>query len=586
MRIFTFFTILFFSIAAINAQVVLVNAPADLAGGYTFGDTGGTWGANLLDSIWTGDAILIEDAVDPTSDGCTETMQDLSDKIVLIDRGACEFGVKALNAEMANAVAVIIMNINPGEGALGLGAGAVGAQVTIPVVMVSYEDGLKLKEGLLNGTVNISMGAIQFANDLQIDQLSTLKPFTGTIPSSQVASGNNIFTPTARITNTGFNDAVNVTSTVTIDFTPDGGTSSNVYTESADTTILPTDSLVALSTIDFDLDNPEKGRYEVTYTITSDSTDLLPIDNVISETFDVVEGALARGSWDFDNNRPFVSFNTTIADGGPIEFFQSISFPEQGPLDAMQLDAVTFRIGTDQASLAGESITGTLYSWDDVNMNGVVEDMELGLAGIGSQVFDGAATNEEWVSMEILDANTGARIILDTETTYWMGVKYLGTNTVTIGFDASYNNFLALDGFANSFADFPYLILNDFPDGINGNLADLGSFTDFGATLAIGYLVTPILFGSTDAPALGADVSIYPNPASDVLFADITLIEPADQLLYSVLDINGKVIFSKKVTNIDNYLAKLDAADLAAGTYYLRLIDGNKVQTQSFVIAK
>jgi len=580
MRILTLLTLILFTSSSAFSQLVLVNSPADVAGSYDFSERADEWGANLLDSIWTGDAVLMDDGVDPNSDGCTPTTNDYKDKMVFVDRGACSFSLKAYHAELAGAVGCIIINNAPGGGLVGMLGGDSAALVTIPVAFITFEDGLILKDAIANGTVNVTIGNVVFDNDVNITQSSTLKPFTGTIPASQVASGNFAFNPVASITNTGLVDASNVMATADITFE---GT--NIYSEASDTTILPVDSVVALGFPEFDLPNADLGRYEITYNISTDSTDGLPNDNTVTQTFDVVEGALARGSWDFDNNRPFVSFNTTIADGGPIEFYQGVRFPEGGA-EGYQLDSVTFRIGTDQPSLDGESITATLYSWDDANTNGVVDDMELSLAAIASKVFDATATAEEWVTVEMLDATTGGTLVFDPAAQYWIGVKYLGVNTVTIGFDATYDNLLALDGFANSFMDFPYLILNDFPDGINGNLADLGSFTDFGNTLAIGYYIQPFMTSSTEEVALDATVNVYPNPASDVLFADIKLDEVAEVLNYTILDIDGKVLYSMETQNVDEYLAKFDVSELASGTYYLRLNDGNKVQTQSFVVVK
>ncbi len=580
MRILTLLTLILFTSSTAFSQLVLVNSPSGIAGSYDFSERADDWGANLLDSIWTGDAVLMDDGVDPNSDGCTPTTNDYKDKMVFVDRGACSFSLKAYHAELAGAVGCIIINNAPGGGLVGMLGGDSAALVTIPVAFITFEDGLILKEAIAAGTVNLSIGNIIFDNDVSISQGSTLKPFTGTIPTSQVASGNFAFNPVAAVTNTGLNEATNINAVADITF---AGT--NIYSESSDTTILNVDSTVALGFPEFDLPNGDLGRYEITYTISADSTDGLPNDNVVSQTFDVVEGAMARGSWDFDNNRPFVSFNTTIADGGPIEFYQGVSLPEGGD-DGYQLDSVTFRIGTDLTTLDGETITATLYSWDDINTDGVVDDMELSLAAIASQQFDATSTAEEWVTLEMLDALTGTKFVFDPTVDYWIGVKYLGTNTVTIGFDATYDNLLALDGFANSFSDFPYLILNDFPDGINGNLADLGSFTDFGNTLAIGYYISPVGSVNTEELTLEANINVYPNPASDVLFADIQLEEQVDVLNYSILDIDGKVLYNMETQNVMDYLAKFDVSELASGTYYLRLNDGNKVQTKSFVVAK
>ncbi|GAA5528582.1 S8 family serine peptidase [Herpetosiphon gulosus] len=68
-------------------------------------------------------------------------------KIALIQRGTCEFGVKALNAQNAGASFVIIYNnAANGNTLINMGAGAVGAQVTIPAIMIGFTQG----SGLVN----------------------------------------------------------------------------------------------------------------------------------------------------------------------------------------------------------------------------------------------------------------------------------------------------------------------------------------------------------------------------------------------------------------------------------------------------
>ena len=69
--------------------------------------------------------------------------------IVLIERGGCEFGLKALNAENSGAIAVIIYNNNNNNKPLSMAAGAVGDDVTIPVFSMSGADGNDLVD-LLN----------------------------------------------------------------------------------------------------------------------------------------------------------------------------------------------------------------------------------------------------------------------------------------------------------------------------------------------------------------------------------------------------------------------------------------------------
>ena len=57
----------------------------------------------------------------------------MSGSIALIERGECEFGLKALNAENSGAVAVIIYNNNNSGQPLYMAAGTNGSNLTIPV---------------------------------------------------------------------------------------------------------------------------------------------------------------------------------------------------------------------------------------------------------------------------------------------------------------------------------------------------------------------------------------------------------------------------------------------------------------------
>jgi hypothetical protein len=73
-------------------------------------------------------------------DGCSALQAGLAGKVVLIKRGDCEFGSKALNAQNAGAAAAIIYN-NVGGTSITMGSGASGASVTIPAGMITLGAG-------------------------------------------------------------------------------------------------------------------------------------------------------------------------------------------------------------------------------------------------------------------------------------------------------------------------------------------------------------------------------------------------------------------------------------------------------------
>lgn len=130
-----------------------VNTPASIAGFYTAATA--SFGATLDGLGVTGDIELVDDGTANGSEACNALVGFTSGNIALIDRGNCEFGTKALNAENAGAIAVIVAN-NQGDSLTTMGPGAVGNQVTIPAVMVGQTNGGLLRNQL--STVNGTLG--------------------------------------------------------------------------------------------------------------------------------------------------------------------------------------------------------------------------------------------------------------------------------------------------------------------------------------------------------------------------------------------------------------------------------------------
>lgn len=85
-----------------------VSAPEGLVGDYPF--AAAQFGADLDDGIPELEVVLALDTVDITTNACEDLVNadSLVGKVAMIDRGDCQFGFKALAAEQAGAVAVII----------------------------------------------------------------------------------------------------------------------------------------------------------------------------------------------------------------------------------------------------------------------------------------------------------------------------------------------------------------------------------------------------------------------------------------------------------------------------------------------
>jgi cysteine-rich repeat protein len=88
--------------------------------------------------------VLVEDGTG-NSEGCNPLTNgaQMSGNVALIDRGSCAFVDKVQNAEAVGAVAVVMMNSNPGQGRIVMGGDC--PTCSIPAVMISYEDGQLLR---------------------------------------------------------------------------------------------------------------------------------------------------------------------------------------------------------------------------------------------------------------------------------------------------------------------------------------------------------------------------------------------------------------------------------------------------------
>jgi hypothetical protein len=321
-----------FMVGMASAQTVFVNSPASLEGAYAF--DAAAFGADINSDIWTGDAEFIDDGTGAdASQGCNPAVNDLTGKIALIDRGSCEFGIKCLNAENAGAIAAIVFNNQPGNGSIVMGAGANGGSVTIPCVMLSYEDGQAIRAILENEAVNISIGALVFENDLRLGSMDVVVAPAGTYPSSQILGlGDFVVSPGAAPVNFGSLEAPGFTVDATITHTPVGGMATEVYSESGtNADVIPSDSTAAIVALpEFDVFNTGEGTYVIDYSVSNESEEATPSDNSFSVRFDVSENVYSKASLDDATGRPNTTIYRTIGGGGDVEFLSVIDIPYGG----------------------------------------------------------------------------------------------------------------------------------------------------------------------------------------------------------------------------------------------------------------
>ncbi len=287
--------------AILHAQVSFnVLAPGHISGGYPHtwaAPAAGSWGTpdmELAQNRVVGDLALALDATVGDSLACAAVVNgaELNGKVALLYRGTCNYSLKALNAQQAGAIAVVVVNNAPGD-PVGMGAGVDGPAVIIPVFQVSDVTGSLLREAMNDGPVTVLLGnkAGYFATDLGLLNRGILLPPALSMPAWMAANpGEYRLRVGAYIHNLGNQprtDAV-LRATVVKDATI-------LYDEtSAAVSIQPGDSMFLELPV-FD-QNAWQGNYTLSYIAGSGSADEHDLDNtyVLPFAFDSVYAMVPR----------------------------------------------------------------------------------------------------------------------------------------------------------------------------------------------------------------------------------------------------------------------------------------------------
>ncbi len=160
---------------------LIVDEPACIAGNYLTNVPSGGWGdgSYLTDVPVSGEVVVVNDGVEEpsTADACQDIINanELAGKIALIDRGACQFSFKALQAQNAGAIAVILCSAD--NKAFTIAAGPDAPNVHIPIVCMIAKQAATIRKyaghGLKVTLVNPGeSGLHRLDSDLENDMIA------------------------------------------------------------------------------------------------------------------------------------------------------------------------------------------------------------------------------------------------------------------------------------------------------------------------------------------------------------------------------------------------------------------------------
>ncbi|MBT8190744.1 MAG: T9SS type A sorting domain-containing protein [Saprospiraceae bacterium] len=122
-----------------------------------------------------------------------------------------------------------------------------------------------------------------------------------------------------------------------------------------------------------------------------------------------------------------------------------------------------------------------------------------------------------------------------------------------------------------------------------GNFNEIDGLTFTGGTWGINelwveYTIEEITSGTEDLNNT-QDITVYPNPATEIVFVDLQL-ETASPVSIDVVDIKGTLIKSLRYDNIINEKVSIDVRDLNAGMYHINVRTEEGFTSKRIVVSK
>jgi hypothetical protein len=553
----------FASILGLQAQIIFnVLSPQSLEGNYEM--TYSTWAQtpDLADpaNAVTGTLVYVNDGSANPTLGCLalENAADVQGKIAVVNRGVCQFGVKALNANVAGAIAVVIVNNVPGS-PVGMAAGDVGDQVTIPVVMISLEAGNLLQQQILEGNVEVFIGNKLglFQNDLGFFAEDIYLPNGNSIPALVAQNGSEFnYTPAVWLHNYGQQSTAAARLDVTI--THNGNT---VYSHNVTGIPINSGQEIYVSTPNFAPANYTPGLYVIRFEASYDSdlsqgeVEEYEGDNVYEiNLFISANNVFTRASVNPDGTM-IAGPGYRVQGGDAFSACVAYTHPQAG---RMALEGMYFgATGGANTSIEGELLGLTVWkmnsTFTDINDPNYSVDVTL-VANADFDIPAGAQNGDIFFST--VKTGEGDFLILENNQRY---VFCVGTDNPNI--------FILFDGGG--------LDNRRQYEGLNGNAqpdyyiytTQLGRFTNFYGLPAIAVKFFDKNLVSTDEYNL-VDVTPYPNPSTEFLNIPLKSLSGAAQL--NIFDSTGRLFSSEQVNVVNNILA-VDVKNFSTGIYTFNL---------------
>lgn len=539
--------------------VVQVLSPAPIANSYAnaFAVAASGWGVadlTIPENAVLGQLVMAYDGSAADSLACESIVNqaEVAGNIAVIYRGSCTFGQKALNAQEAGALAVLLIS-NGDDLNINMQGGDFGPQVTIPVAMISQSSGAVIRPVVdvepVSAFIGNNFGA--FPNNLNLDELDIFLPHGLGIPSLVATNASEFQVPLGSFVRNFGNEAQN-TARLRVRITQNGN---EVYNQvSNDVELQPGDSVFV--TLPQFTQSSYTGVYNITYSVESDVTDDFPNDN--SLTIPLSFGELISYA-PLDPVTLLPSSDGSVIPATFTETFSSCLVYSNPNASRLAVTGLYFtgRTPTDVVAPLDSALTGMLVSTSAFLWSGTLENaFTLPIAGSLATLYNGSYNYDSDRQNEPVFIPFPAAIVLENNE------RYL--------FCAETADPLLRHGWSNA-VDYqltsdPDLGVDDQPTTMLRNSVD-GWFNGFGnATGTPSLAVRTIAANSIGINELDrVELTPFPNPAQDILRIPMKGFDGAAML--RIFNATGAVVSEQKVAVGGNETMVVDLSNVANGTY-------------------
>lgn len=402
------------------------------------------------------------------------------------------------------------------------------------------------------------------------------------------------------VANIGVNDAINVELTVDIVRNSDNVsvfTATNAYG-----TIPAGDTVENQIFTDFFVPDTAIASYTATYTLSSDSSDLVPGNNTYSFEFEVVEDYFDRIASPADDVGLAGSYSygvTHRVQGGTV-------IDGNNNLDTLYREVTSVTMGISNADeLGGQSVSisiekpavGNRFTYNATTGEIAIVDREV--LALANYTFTGTEPADFILDLPMEDFfSPGDLVALEADMHYIIIMRY----------DASPNTTLNLRMMSSAAGDYPYgatefaieqqtgqdlfsLVSDADNDGVyvaggaivaNTNAVPTQAFVPYLRMNFIERFET-----STNNTKLDENVlTVFPNPADEFVTATLDLEEMTTNATFTIYNVTGQVMETRSLGNVTNEQVRFNLSNYTSGTYYMSVDTDAGRSIKRFVVAK